>query len=466
MRSPFQFAQRLHSDGGGAEAEFKRIKRRKKDVKKNVQASLKWLRAQPDYNGTCTLWENNMFGYHIHSEVFQKAANVFWDRYSLEEDSWRDQPLWCYTLDHLNITPLLLPGNGKALFEKSVKRMRKGGHRYKSEASVLASNQTLDGQKEYQPISSCWLGIATADDEESRKMKWIPNTTIGDDSSNLVLTCPDAYAMPPATRTSPGVTIAIPYYASPATLLQQLENFASYPIELQQLMTIMIVDDGSPSGLQAREYLSESAQSYQFRLRIARITSDISWNIEGSRNLAFYLADTRRGIMLDLDMLLPHESLVKALQWNTIQPGNETHPEKIALAHKFNRRKPNGKESKQPALAVLDIPEFWNAGGLDEDFAGRYGFGTEPHFWHQWKKGPRETEFHEDTFILEVTTDACDAKWIRSQEAIDRCKAARLELPKLDRDKKPNKKLWRKKKKAGSKSWSNSYLRFNWTIDR
>ena len=87
--SSTQFAQRVHSDGGGAEAELQRIKRRKKDVKKNVQASLKWLRAQPDYNGTCTLWENNMFGYDIHSEAFQRAANFFWDRYSLELDSWR-----------------------------------------------------------------------------------------------------------------------------------------------------------------------------------------------------------------------------------------------------------------------------------------------------------------------------------------------------------------------------------------
>ena len=89
MRSSIQFAQRLHSDGGGAEAEFKRIKRRKKDVKKNVEASLQWLRAQPDYNGTCTLWENNMFGYDVHSQAFQKAANFFWDHYSLEQDSWR-----------------------------------------------------------------------------------------------------------------------------------------------------------------------------------------------------------------------------------------------------------------------------------------------------------------------------------------------------------------------------------------
>lgn len=89
LKSPVQFAQRLHSDGGGAEAEFGRIKRQKKDIKANIKASLQWLQSQPDYNKNCTLYENNMFGYSIHSQAFQQAANFFWDHYSKEQDSWR-----------------------------------------------------------------------------------------------------------------------------------------------------------------------------------------------------------------------------------------------------------------------------------------------------------------------------------------------------------------------------------------
>jgi hypothetical protein len=89
LKSSVQFAQRVHGDGGGAEAEFKRIKRQKKDIMQNIKASLSWLQAQPDYDKNCTLMENNMFGYSIQSKAFQKAANFFWDHYSLEEDSWR-----------------------------------------------------------------------------------------------------------------------------------------------------------------------------------------------------------------------------------------------------------------------------------------------------------------------------------------------------------------------------------------
>jgi hypothetical protein len=89
LGSSVQFAQRLHPYGGGAEAEFYRIKRWQKDLNNNIQASLQWLRSQPDYDKNCTLYENNMFGYSVHSKAFQEVANYFWDHYSKEQDSWR-----------------------------------------------------------------------------------------------------------------------------------------------------------------------------------------------------------------------------------------------------------------------------------------------------------------------------------------------------------------------------------------
>ena len=89
MSSTVQLAQRIHPYGGGAEAEFDRIVLKKKDTKKNVKASLQWLRAQPDYNMNCTLYENSIIGYAVDSPSIKEAANFFWDHYSKEEDSWR-----------------------------------------------------------------------------------------------------------------------------------------------------------------------------------------------------------------------------------------------------------------------------------------------------------------------------------------------------------------------------------------
>lgn len=89
LDSPVQLAQRKHPYGGGAEAEFERILSKRKDLKKNVEASRNWLRKQQDYDTNCTLYENSMFGYSIDSDAFKKAAYYFWHHYSKEEDSWR-----------------------------------------------------------------------------------------------------------------------------------------------------------------------------------------------------------------------------------------------------------------------------------------------------------------------------------------------------------------------------------------
>jgi hypothetical protein len=45
----------------------------------------------------------------------------------------------------------------------------------------------------------------------------------------------------------------------------------------------------------------------------ALITQAIDFNVEGSRNLAFYLADTQIGLMLDLDTIVPVETINEAL---------------------------------------------------------------------------------------------------------------------------------------------------------
>jgi hypothetical protein len=42
--------------------EFKLILELKKDISTNVEASMKWLQAQPDFNPQCTMYANCFFG--------------------------------------------------------------------------------------------------------------------------------------------------------------------------------------------------------------------------------------------------------------------------------------------------------------------------------------------------------------------------------------------------------------------
>jgi hypothetical protein len=65
-------------------------------------------------------------GYDPTNVHFQKAAEYFWNRYSMEEDSWRDQPLWCHTMAHFQVKPLNI-GN---MFTQNRRRMGNKRHQY------------------------------------------------------------------------------------------------------------------------------------------------------------------------------------------------------------------------------------------------------------------------------------------------------------------------------------------------
>ena len=110
-----------------------------------------------------------------------------------------------------------------------------------------------------------------------------------------------------------GFTIALLYYAHPSMLLRQLEVFNSYTPNLKNQFTLLIVDDGFPDGLQARNYITQ--KNYNFRIHIARIVEDIVWNIGGARNLAFFLAKTDSVLLLDLDVLVSEETVQQMVEW-------------------------------------------------------------------------------------------------------------------------------------------------------
>jgi len=109
----------------------------KKDIEQNVNAARKWLQQQPDFNQRALLYANTFFGYDPCSGYYRTLSQEFWNRYSLELDSWRDQPLWSYTLDRLNITPAVLPYPHTRLFH--IGRMGHGGHKYSSTSDFDAS---------------------------------------------------------------------------------------------------------------------------------------------------------------------------------------------------------------------------------------------------------------------------------------------------------------------------------------
>jgi hypothetical protein len=114
------------------EKEFLRILSARKDIKENVEKSIEWLQSQPDYKSECQMYANTHFGYALNSSAFRTTADFFWSHYSKEEDSWRDQPLWCYSLHHTGTIPLNLPNR---LFHVEQGRKGMNGHLYSSQTN-------------------------------------------------------------------------------------------------------------------------------------------------------------------------------------------------------------------------------------------------------------------------------------------------------------------------------------------
>lgn len=276
----------------------------------------------------------------------------------------------------------------------------------------------------------------------------------------------------PPTKENSRVTIALLYFAKPALLLRQLQEFATYAPEIQSQLELLIVDDGSPPGLRASDYLALIQNAAPFPFKMVRITTERDWNIGGARNLAFYLVQTPRTLLLDLDILVPNITMEAALSWpmygsqrlqlleGVPDDGKEHWQE---FAHRFNRKKPDGSTGKHPAVTILQTQAYWENGGCDEDFCGSYGF-TDVHFWYRWKSDPRRFLMdHLDVYLEELDAGACDANFLKDQLEFDRCKASRTNLTKVRRDLKKNHKLFKQKIKKGC--WSNKYLRFRWKIE-
>ncbi|CAJ1961229.1 unnamed protein product [Cylindrotheca closterium] len=119
--------------------EFAAITKWKKDYAGNVQKSIAWFSAQPDFENDIPIYMNQLFGYNPKSPTYQRLSQGFWDHYSKEEDSWRDQPLWAFMLHRYNVTPLAFPETNFKRIWKVPNRVNFGhhDHRYTSEADVI-----------------------------------------------------------------------------------------------------------------------------------------------------------------------------------------------------------------------------------------------------------------------------------------------------------------------------------------
>jgi SAM-dependent methyltransferase len=85
--------------------------------------------------------------YNPKNERFQQAAQFLWERYSQELDSWRDQPLWSYTMSKFNMKPILL--------EKQFFRIESGRYGGRLGTHVYNNDTNSEGQTYYRKMYEC-----------------------------------------------------------------------------------------------------------------------------------------------------------------------------------------------------------------------------------------------------------------------------------------------------------------------
>jgi hypothetical protein len=95
--------------------ELRRILQGGKDGREHVEQTRKWLKTNKFYRDTrnkrkaILVYKNALFGYDPNNAKFRTMVTEFWDIYSQEQGSWRDQPYWAYFLAVHGITPIHFP---------------------------------------------------------------------------------------------------------------------------------------------------------------------------------------------------------------------------------------------------------------------------------------------------------------------------------------------------------------------
>lgn len=165
-------------------------------------------------------------------------------------------------------------------------------------------------------------------------------------------------------RTKPKpVTFVYPYYENPRMLAWQVGLWNSYPADLRDFLSVVVVDDGSPRQ-PAETVLRHCALSLPVALY--RIVVDVRWNWLAARNLGVSVADRPDDwhLLTDMDHAVTPDVLDRLVYGR--------HDD--AIIYRFRREEADGTPIREhPNSWLLTARMFWRTGGYDEALSGHYG---------------------------------------------------------------------------------------------
>lgn len=171
--------------------------------------------------------------------------------------------------------------------------------------------------------------------------------------------CEDLPVVSPAIGAEPKpVTIVIPFYENPDFLAQQIGWWRTFPADLRQYLSAIIVDDGSPTPAQV------PSSGLPFPIRLFRIDVDVRWNWLAARNIGMQHATEGWCLVTDIDHVIP-QSTASACVFGRHDSG---------VIYGFSRIEHSGAVlGPHPNSWFLTRSMFWKIGGYDETLSGHYG---------------------------------------------------------------------------------------------
>lgn len=153
------------------------------------------------------------------------------------------------------------------------------------------------------------------------------------------------------------VTLVLPYYENAQFFREQIAQWEGYPEDLRRSLSVIVVDDGSPSPAVLPTGLNVD-------LRLFRIEVDRRWNWLAARNIGAFHAQPGWLLLTDMDHVVPVETLAAVV--------NGQHDPRVIYA--FSRREHTGAAATPHSASFLMTRDmFWKVGGYDEALSGHYG---------------------------------------------------------------------------------------------
>jgi len=167
------------------------------------------------------------------------------------------------------------------------------------------------------------------------------------------------------------LTIVMPFYLNKGMLSLQYANWAAWPEEIKDRVSIILVDDGSPEGHAVDVPRPEGLPP----VSIYRVTEDRPWHQHGARNLGAHVAGDGWLLLTDMDHVLAEKdagTLLKLIRKGKLDPEACYMLARIEADTGLPTMQ-NGYLKPHPNSFVVTRETYWRIGGYDEEFCGTYG---------------------------------------------------------------------------------------------